>query len=169
MRRLIGAAFLALISVPAAADCPKLRDIEERLAVPLPDRESEAIPVNDMQSSEGGEWRIYRDKKRKLTGIVRADLGEAGRAELRLAFLDRRNYAIRKTMFRYNGHFAMGLPVAVVREESDIFYFCSGRLYTLSEEQAMVGTDPAYVKAAEEAREAIWKAPEIAKVLGEIR
>ncbi|CAN5499895.1 hypothetical protein BH10PSE7_BH10PSE7_45040 [soil metagenome] len=151
-----------------AAECP-LRDLEDRLAASVPARESEAIPVTEAQSSEGGEWRVYRDKKGKLTGLVRADLGESGRAEMRLVFINAKNFAIRRTQFHYNGHFAMDFPVAVVREESDIFYFCSGKLYTLTEEQAMVGTDPAYVKAAAEARDAIWKAPEIAKVLKEIR
>lgn len=169
MKYFVAGILLAGFAIPAGAACPLLRDLEERLANTLPARESEAIPVTQGESSEGGEWRIYRDKKKKLTGIVRADLGEAGRAEIRLAFIDRKNYAIRRTSFRYNGHFAMGFPVAVIREESDIYYFCGGKLYTLTEDEAMAGTDPAYVKAAEEARDEIFKAPEIARVLKEIR
>ncbi len=116
-----------------------------------------SLDVEERASTEGGEWRIWKQGTNAVTEAVRIDYGEMGRVETRLVIQTEHAYAITQTTYRY------GVPIFVegsmtVRVETDIYMFCKGDLLL---PPAEFGVGPDYVEGAETARSA-FLAPEIA-------
>lgn len=148
------AATLPFFSVAHAADCA-LAKAEEVLSLPFLEKADREVDVTEQQSVEGGTWTIYNSDG-KPQRLIRTDYGETGRTEHVLAMADANAYIIRKTYFLY------AAPIyesgsAVVREETDYYRFCDGKL-DLPENWE---TDEAYLKAAKDAGAQFFSAPEI--------
>ena len=78
---------LSLLAYGPAAAC----DIDALSAMidrPLDPTTAVTREVKDAQSTEGGEWRIYRTAALLTSVIMRVDGGESGRNETRLDLLD---------------------------------------------------------------------------------
>jgi hypothetical protein len=150
--RLLIAALLFGTCTDALAECP-VDKIEAALEAPLNGFEETETPVTDVQSTEGGVWRIYRRLGGALDTLVRIDGGESGMDQMRLSIVDSGAYGISRTRVDYLRHaFIDGAgPNGTARSTTEYFYFCDGKLYLPPDTFATVDND-AYAKIGEEAR-----------------
>jgi hypothetical protein len=158
---LLGFAALCLIAPVEAAECP-LADIEKILNAPLDRMTPIEKEVSEIQSTEGGLWQIYKDKKGRIHSIVRNDYGESGRGELRLSILDGKAYGISRTRYGYIRHAFLEGPFAIAQRNTDYYFFCNGKVYLPAAEGAMVDLER-YPKDAAEAQQAIIGSPDVAE------
>lgn len=151
---------MCLATSPALACDPALFD---RITVPMPTLADETIDVSELTSTEGGEWQVWRNADGAVDQLARIDYGEMGRVAARLVVSSADAYAITQTTVLYSAPLYVegSMPI---REETDIYVFCSGELAGPGEGFTL---DAAYVAAAEQVR-AIFNAPEIAEVLPDL-
>lgn len=137
----------------------------ELMDKPLPAQAGETFDVAEVQSTEGGEWNVFFGSDGKsVQNLVRQDYGEGGRRVTRLIVSTPEAYAIRDTTFRYSApNYVSG--ATTIREETDIFVFCAGKLYLPQED---FGLDPEYQKKAAEALKT-FDAPEVAKYVAGLK
>jgi hypothetical protein len=148
---------MALMSFSAAAlaDCPT-NAIEKALTAPLEGQKKIEREVSDIQSTEGGVWRIYRKKDGTLQSIVRLDGGESGMSERRLSVVSPKAFGISVTRVDYLRHAFIDQagPNGTAKRTTDYYYFCDGKLVVPPMEYATVDT-AAFAKSGEEARKAM--------------
>jgi hypothetical protein len=169
MRLPFAAALLLGLSVTAMAQCP-VAEIEKALAAPLDGLMMSEQPVQDIQSTEGGVWRIYRGQDGRLHSIIRIDAGESGMSERRLSIHGTADYGIAVTRIDYLRHAFIeeGGPNGTVRRTTDYFYFCGGKLHVPPEQYATVnGAD--YAKAGEGAQKAMLLDRDMADVTKDLK
>ena len=138
----------------ALAECPA-GDIEKALTAPLDELKSKEKPVTDVQSTEGGVWRIFRKADGSLDTLIRLDGGESGMSERRLSVLSAKNYGISVTRVDYLRHAFVddGGPNATAGRKTEYFYFCDGKLYLPPDIYATVGQD--YIRNADAAQKSM--------------
>ena len=138
----------------AFADCPA-GEIEKSLTASLEGMKSEERPVTDIQSTEGGIWRVYRGPNGALTTLLRLDGGESGMNERRLSVLNPSAYGISVTRVDYLRHAFIddAGPNATAGRRTEFFYYCGGRLYLPPEIYATVGAD--YARNGDAAQKAM--------------
>lgn len=149
------ALLLASASLAAADECP-VAEIEKALSGPLEDTAMTEREVSDIQSTEGGVWRIHRAEDGRVAGILRIDGGESGMSERRLGIVSANAYGIAVTRVDYLRHAFIdgGGPNGTAKRMTEYFYFCGGKLVVPPAEYATMDVD-AYAKAGEEARKAM--------------
>jgi hypothetical protein len=126
---------------PALADCD-VDAIARALESPLAGLKPFEREVSDVQSTEGGVWRIYREKDGRLNTIVRIDGGESGMQETRLGVVNRKTYGIAATRVDYLHHaFIEGGPNGTAKRTTSYYYFCDGRLYVPSGDGVTIDTE----------------------------
>lgn len=160
MKLLISALLLATVGSAAQAGNCQTTEAERILSLPRPVEPDQVLEVSEQQSVEGGQWSIYLGKNKKPDRIFRTDFGESGRTEHAIASGGNGTFVIRKTHFRYNvPSYVEGS--AVIREETDYYRFCEGRLFLPTGWE----NDGAHLKAAHEASSQFFSAPEIGKAV----
>lgn len=157
MIRTLAAFLLAASTSPALACNPALL---ERLDQPIEEQADETREVAEIQSAEGGEWKIWTTAAGGTAEVARIDYGEMGRSQTRLLIESEDAFAITRTLYRYSVPiFAEGSMT--VRVETDIYMVCDGKLLAPGED---FGVDPSYAEAADAAR-AVFRAEEIADLV----
>lgn len=149
--RLLTAAALLLGSCTAAfAECP-VSDIETALGTPLQTLKNTEKPVTDIQSTEGGVWRIYQRADGTLDTLIRIDGGESGMGETRLSIVNDGAYGIARTRVDYLRHAFIddAGPNGTAKRTTEYFYFCGGTLYLPPAMYATLDNE-AYAKTGEE-------------------
>lgn len=138
--------------------------IERALAVPVDGLKMLEREVKDIQSTEGGVWRIYKAADGQVRSIVRLDGGESGMSERRLAIVSPGAYGITVTRIDYLRHAFIdnGGPNGTAKRTTEYFYFCSGKLVVPLVEYATMDVAE-YAKAGEDARQAMVQAADIAE------
>jgi hypothetical protein len=117
---------------PALADCD-VDGIATALDAPLATLKPVEREVTDVQSTEGGVWRIYRERDGRLNSIVRIDGGESGMQETRLSVVNRKAYGIAATRVDYLHHaFIEGGPNGTAKRTTSYYNFCNGKVYVPS-------------------------------------
>lgn len=154
MKKSVLATCLFLCTTAAFA-CDDAR-LERLLRQPLPNRANVQFEAPRMQSSEGGAWKIYTGRsKRVLRQIVRRDGAESGWVDTRLLVVTPSHYAITRVQSTLSA--PSSVPGArVTREVKDIYVYCDSKL-VLPKGVDMTG----YVASAAEAKK-IFAAPEVA-------
>lgn len=152
MRLPLAAALLLGSSAAALADCP-VGDIEKALVASLDTLKKTETPVTDIQSTEGGVWRIYQRPDGALDTLIRIDAGESGMGETRLAIVSDGAYGITRTRVDYLRHAFIddAGPNGTAKRTTEYFYFCEGKLYLPPEMYATLDNG-AYAKSGEEWR-----------------
>jgi len=150
---------------PALADC-QVAAIEKSLAAPLDGLKKVERAVTDIQSTEGGVWRIYRKKDGRLATLVRLDGGESGMNERRLSVVSPDAYGISVTRVDYLRHAFIddGGPNGTAKRSTEYFYFCSGKLYAPPEMYATATMDGSYAKAGADAQKAMLMDKDVAEL-----
>jgi hypothetical protein len=163
MRLSIAAAVMLGFCGTAFAECP-VADIEKALNLPLDGLSVSEQEVEDIQSTEGGVWRIYRREDGNVQSIVRIDGGESGMSERRLGIHSMADYGITVTRVGYLRHAFIeeGGPNGTVKRSTEYFYFCGGKLHVPPEQFATVDVKE-YAKAGEEAQALMLGSKEIAE------
>jgi hypothetical protein len=131
MRFSLAAALLfATATAASAGECPVSR-IEEALAAPLEQMKMTERPVTDIQSTEGGVWRIYAGADGTVHSVLRLDGGESGRGERRLSIVDGEAYGITVTRVDYLRHAFIDEagPNGTAKRTTEYFYVCGGKLH----------------------------------------
>ena len=164
MKCLLAAAVLMGFGTAALADCP-VQDIEKALASSLDELEKTERDVTDVQSTEGGVWRIYRKMGGELQSIVRVDGGESGMGERRLSIVSPDTYGIAVTRVDYLRHAFIddAGPNGTAKRTTEYFYFCNGKLLVPPMEYATLDT-AAYTTAGEEARKTMVMDKDVAEI-----
>ncbi len=164
MRLPFAAALLLGFSATAMAQCP-VAEIEKALAAPLDGLQMSEQPVQDVQSTEGGVWRIYRAQNGSLHSVIRIDAGESGMSERRLSIHGTADYGIAVSRIDYLRHAFIedGGPNGTVRRTTEYFYFCGGKLHVPPEQYATMNVVD-YAKAGEGAQNAMLLDKDIADV-----
>jgi hypothetical protein len=164
MKRLIAAAAAALCAAtPALAACDTQK-IEAALAASLDAMKPHEREVSDVQSTEGGVWRIYREKDGRLNTVMRIDGGESGMGERRLSVVNRKTYGIAVTRVDYLRHAFIenAGPNGTARRTTDYYYFCDGKLLVPPREY-FGGDAAAYAAAGAEAQKAMLSDSDVAE------
>ncbi len=161
----IATALLVLLMATAtahAADCPVSR-IEDALAAPLASLKLLERDVTDIQSTEGGVWRIYREADGRVNSIIRIDGGESGMGERRLSVVNRKTYGIAVTRVDYLRHAFIedAGPNGTAKRTTDYFYFCDGKLL-LPPADYFMGDIKDYESRGLEAQNAMLKDKDVA-------
>jgi hypothetical protein len=159
-RLLLLIALIGMTSVANAAECP-LPSIAKALDTTLDKLKSLERNASDIQSTEGGRWFIYREKDGRVNTITRIDYGESGRDELRLSVVNRATYGIAKTRVDYIRHAFLEGPFAIVKQTTEYFFYCDGKVYLPSPESATVDLKQ-YKKDAGDAQAAFLAAKDVA-------
>ena len=149
---------------PAVADC-QVEPIEKALAMPLDGLKKVERQVTDIQSTEGGVWRIYRKKDGRLSSLVRLDGGESGMSERRLSVVGPDDYGISVTRVDYLRHAFIDNagPNGTAKRTTEFFYYCGGKLYVPAAKYATLdGTE--YAKAGADAQKTMVEDKDIADV-----
>lgn len=130
MRLSLAAALLFGAFTPAVADCP-VADIERALHSRLDNLKMTERQVSDIQSTEGGVWRVYERQDNVLDTLIRIDGGESGMGETRLSIVTDSAYGITRTRVDYLRHAFIddAGPNGTARRTTEYFYFCGGKLY----------------------------------------
>jgi hypothetical protein len=164
MNRLLVLPLLLLLSTPASA-CDG-GPLFEMMAAPLPKQADKSFDVGEVLSAEGGSWDVYLEPDGKsVANLVRTDYGETRRLETRLIVSSPAAYAVTSTTYHYSVPiFASGL--IAIREEKDIFVYCSGKLYLPEED--LLGLAPDYPNKAAEAMKT-FDAAEVAQYVSGLR
>lgn len=163
MKHSLTLACLLLAATPAtAADCA-LDKIEQALASPLDGLKRLDRDVSDVQSTEGGQWQIYREPDGRVHSIIRIDGGESGMGERRLSIVNRKTYGIAVTRVDYMRHAFIeeAGPNATAKRTTDFYYYCNGKLYVPPEAYSMVD-GKAYSSAGTEAQAVMVKDKDVA-------
>lgn len=152
MKLPLAATLLLAACTAAAADCP-LGDIEKALNLPLDGLRMSERQVSDVQSTEGGVWRIYRKADGALGALIRIDGGESGMNETRLAIVNDGAYGIARTRVDYLRHAFIddAGPNATAKRTTENFYFCDGRLYLPPDMYATLDNSE-YARTGEDSR-----------------
>lgn len=148
----------------ALADCP-VDAIEKALAAPLDGLKRIERAVTDVQSTEGGVWRIYTHEDGKLGTLVRIDAGESGMNEKRLSVASPAAYGIAVTRVDYLRHAFIddAGPNGTASRTTEYFYYCDGKLYMPPREYATLDSEQ-YPKAGAIALKAMLDDKDIADV-----
>lgn len=131
MRLLLAATLLlAAAATASAGECP-VAGIEAILTAPLDGLKVTEREVTDIQSTEGGVWRVYSTADGTAHSIVRLDGGESGRGERRLGIVDGETYGIAVTRIDYLRHAFIeeAGPNGTAKRTTEYFYYCGGTLY----------------------------------------
>ena len=160
MKIIISSVVIVLSATTAHAACP-LTSISEALAAPLDHMKPLVRAVTSMQSAEGGEWEIFREKDGRVHTIMRKDYGEGGRSEQRLTVVNRETYGIAKTSIGYIRHVIGDGPFAVAGQTTQYYYFCGGKVFMPDENWGTVDRE-AYPKAAAEAKSTMLEDKDVA-------
>lgn len=149
MRLSLAAALLLGTCTAAAAGCP-VGDIEKALGSSLENLRKTEKPVTDIQSTEGGVWRIYQRPDGSLDTLIRIDAGESGMGETRLAIVNDGAYGITRTRVDYLRHAFIddAGPNGTAKRTTEFFYFCGGKLYLPPDMYATLN-NVEYAKAGE--------------------
>ncbi|MBJ3783370.1 hypothetical protein [Devosia sediminis] len=132
----------------------------ERLDAPVRDDADTVLDVAEIQSVEGGEWKVWMGDDGTAEEIVRIDYGEMGRLETRMVLDGAAAYGVTQTRYHYAAPiYAEG--AATVRIETDIYVFCDAALELPPED---FGLNEDYAAAAKSAV-AAFDAAEIAAYL----
>lgn len=148
----------------ALADCP-VDSIEKALATSLDGLKKVERQVTDVQSTEGGVWRIYRKKDGRLNSLIRLDGGESGMSERRLSVVSPDAYGITVTRVDYLRHAFIDNagPNGTAKRTTEYFYYCNGKLYVPQMEYATLdGAE--YTKAGTEAQRMMTGDKDVADV-----
>ena len=115
---------------PALAECP-VGEIEKALTAPLEGLKMTQQPATDIQSTEGGVWRIYKGAAGKVETLIRLDGGESGMNEYRLSIVSPDAYGISAMRIDYLRHAFVdnGGPNGTARRSTSFYYFCDGQLF----------------------------------------
>lgn len=126
----------------AEAACP-VDAIEKALTTPLDEQSRIERNVTDVQSTEGGIWRIYKSDNGQLGTLVRIDAGESGMNEKRLSVAGPGAYGIAATRVDYLRHAFIddAGPNGTARRTTEYFYFCDGKLYMPPREYATLDSE----------------------------
>lgn len=148
----------------ALADCP-VDAIEKALAAPLDEQKKIERGVTDIQSTEGGVWRIYAREDGQLGTLIRIDAGESGMNEKRLGIVSPDAYGIAVTRVDYLRHAFIddGGPNGTAKRTTEYFYFCDGKLYMPPREYATLDSEQ-YPKAGAAAQKAMLEDKDVADV-----
>ncbi len=163
LKRVLAVLLLSFAAAPAhAEDCP-IQDIEKALSSSLDGLKMIEREVSDVQSTEGGVWRIYREKDGRVHSIVRIDGGESGMGERRLGIVNRKTYGIAVTRVDYMRHAFVedAGPNGTARRSTDFYYFCGGKLYVPPADYATFDVN-AYAAAGREAQDLMVKDKDVA-------
>jgi hypothetical protein len=154
----------AVLSQPAAA-CPGTR-LPSLIAASSLGKLAAEFDVSEMQSAEGGSWRVFLGTKSgKPVNIVRTDFGETGRLETRMVIASPDAYAVIQTRYRYSS--TIGDPdMKTSVSERDEWMFCGGRLQA---PKAVPSADLAGFELAAEAARTVFKAAEIGAYVKELK
>lgn len=155
MRCLVALSMLIACSTAALADCP-VRDIESALGASLDGLKKTEREVSDVESTEGGVWRIYRKKDGTLQTIIRIDGGESGMSERRLSIVSPKAYGIAASRVDYLRHAFIeeAGPNGTAKRTTEYYYFCDGKLIVPPAEYATVDV-ATYAKAGDQVRRAM--------------
>ena len=155
---------ILLATCSTAIACPVDR-IEQALGTPLAGLKKIERTASDVQSTEGGVWRIYQGKDRKLSTLVRIDGGESGMSERRLSVVNPRTYGIAVTRVDYLRHAFIDEagPNGTAKRTTEYFYYCDGQLYVPPMEYATLD-GAAYAKAGADAQKAMLGDKDVADV-----
>lgn len=155
MKVLFTTLFICTTCGMALADCP-VGDIEKALTTPLDGLKKIERPVSDVQSTDGGVWRIYRKKDGRLANLVRIDAGESGMGERRLSVVSPDAYGISVTRVDYLRHAFIddAGPNGTAKRTTEYFYFCGGKLYEPPREYATLDSVE-YPKSGDAAKKAM--------------
>jgi hypothetical protein len=136
---------------PALAECP-VDAIGKALATPLDGLKKVERQVTDIQSTEGGVWRIYRKRDGRLMSLTRLDGGESGMSERRLSVVSPDAYGISVTRIDYLRHAFIDEagPNGTAKRTTEYFYYCGGKLYVPPEQYATMDGSYAQTGAAEQ-------------------
>ena len=148
----------------AFADCP-VSTIEKALGASLDGLKKVERQVTDIQSTEGGVWRIYRKKDGRLATLVRIDAGESGMGERRLSVMSPEAYGITVTRVDYLRHAFIdnGGPNGTAKRTTEYFYFCNGKLYEPPQEYGTLDSVE-YPKAGAAAQKAMLDDKDVAEL-----
>ena len=118
------------LAAPALAECP-VGEIEKALTAPLDGLKMTEKSVTDIQSTEGGVWRIYKDAAGKVETLIRLDGGESGMNEYRLSIVAPGAYGISSLRVDYLRHAFVdnGGPNGTARRSTSFYYFCDGKIF----------------------------------------
>lgn len=130
MRVPLAIILLAGLAGPALAECP-VGEIEKALTAPLDGLKVTEQPATDIQSTEGGVWRIYRGTDGGVETLIRLDGGESGMNEYRLSIVSTGAYGISSTRVDYLRHAFVddGGPNGTARRSTSFYYFCDGTVF----------------------------------------
>lgn len=164
MKTLFTMIFLVCCSTTVLAGCP-VANIEKALAAPLDGLNKVERAVSDVQSTEGGVWRIYRREDGQLNALLRIDGGESGMGERRLSVVSPDAYGISVTRVDYLRHAFIdnGGPNGTAKRTTEYFYYCGGKLYIPPMEYATLDGGE-YAKAGAEAQTAMIGDKDVADV-----
>ena len=162
MKLQLAAALLIGACTTASADCP-VADIERALGRAFDGLTKTELPVTDIQSTEGGVWRIYRRPDGTLDTLIRIDGGESGMNETRLSIVNDDLYGIARTRTDYLRHaFIDGAgPNGTAKRTTEYFYFCGGTLY-LPPDMYATRDNADYAKAGVEWRNRMLRDKDVA-------
>lgn len=157
------ALLLATASGATAGECP-VAEIESALSAPLATMKMAEREVTDIQSTEGGVWRIYLEDG-KAHSIIRIDGGESGMGERRLSIVNGKAYGITVTRVDYLRHAFIdeGGPNGTAKRTTEYFYVCDGKLLLPPAEYATMDL-AAYAKAGQKAIDLMTGDKDIADV-----
>ena len=147
----------------ALADCP-VGEIEKALAAPLDGLKKVEREVSDIQSTEGGIWRIFQTEDGGLVTLLRIDGGESGMGERRLSVVSPDAYGISVTRVDYLRHAFLeeGGPNGTAKRTTEYFYYCGGKLHLPPEQFATM--DGNYAKAGADAQSVMITDKDVADV-----
>lgn len=130
MKLPLAALLLLTLGTVARAACP-VAEIEQALGQSLAAMKMTEREVSDIQSTEGGAWRIYHGRDGQVHSIVRLDGGESGMGERRLSIVDADAYGIAVTRVDYLRHAFVddAGPNGTAKRTTEYFYYCGGRLF----------------------------------------
>lgn len=163
MKTLFTTLFMFLACGTALAECP-VSEIEKALGAPLDGLKKVEREVSDIQSTEGGVWRIFRKEDGGLATLIRIDGGESGMGERRLSVVNPNAYGISVTRVDYLRHAFLeeGGPNGTAKRTTEFFYYCDGKLHLPPEQFATMGGD--YAKAGADAQKAMITDTDVADV-----
>lgn len=169
MKILFTILFMSAACGTALADCP-VGEIEKSLAAPLDGLTKQERQVSDIQSTEGGVWRVYRKEDGTLSSLVRIDAGESGMGERRLSVVSPDAYGITVTRVDYLRHAFIDNagPNGTAKRTTQFFYYCDGKLHVPQMEYATLdGTE--YAKAGAEAQRVMIQDKDVTDVTGPLK
>lgn len=155
---------LASIFTPShAADCPLLKLAQLLVKMPKGLKAVE-VPLEQIQSTEGGFWKVFVTSSGRTHSIERTDFGETGRWHTSLVLLNRQNVAIRNVMIRYREPIGSGRPVKIATRTATDYFVCGDTVYAPARASAPESAAEAMAEA-DRLRRSFFEANELAKYL----